>query len=196
MLLKHSNKPFHKHWLLQGLTLGFYVLSHYCHHLEDTFRTATRISSSFISKFLELGVLSCSVPPHLSEKETEGREGPGFEFRSVSLWYLCPLPYITPLSSLLCIYSCFQNCRASQLLCYLILCIIWAPNGSPEPLLPLFIGVVDGEMDPLALAIGVENIFLEKWDLNFCSCTCCKLVFPLVSFIAVWNRSFRKGLWV
>ena len=78
MLLKHSNKPFHKHWLLQGLTLGFYVLSHYCHHLEDTFRTATRISSSFISKFLELGVLSCSVPPHLSEKETEGREDPNW----------------------------------------------------------------------------------------------------------------------
>ena len=61
MLLKNSNKPFHRHWLLQDLTLGLYVLSHYCHHLEDTFRTATRIPSSFISKPLELGVLSCSV---------------------------------------------------------------------------------------------------------------------------------------
>lgn len=42
----------------------------------------------------------------------------------------------------------------------------WQPGASAS--LFFFIGVVEDEMDPLALAIRLENIFLEHWDLSFC----------------------------
>lgn len=104
-VIKNSNKPFHKHWLLQGLTLGFYVLSHYCHHLEGTFRTAIRISAHFISqKSLELGVLSCSVP---FVRKTEEEEDQDLNSELSPTLMPCALYLYAPLSSL-CIYSSYE----------------------------------------------------------------------------------------
>lgn len=52
----------------------------------------------------------------------------------------------------------------------------WQPRAPAS--LFFFIEVVEDEMDPLALAIRMENIFLERWDLNFCLWNGCKWIFP------------------
>lgn len=89
------------------------------------------------------------------------------------------------------LFSGLQNMSASLLpeLVY-YLGSKWQP-GAPASLF-CFIGVVEDEMDPLALAIRAENIVLEHWDLNFCLWNGCKWIFPL-TFITTRDCFFGKG---
>lgn len=123
------------------------------------------------------------MPPHFTEEETEVRGDPGCEVRSITTSCWCPLPYIVLLncSFHLQLILELQNIPASLLLHPVYYFgSKWQPRAPAS--LVFFIGVADDEMDPFTPAIGIENIFLENWDLNFC--TCRKLAFPPLPLIA------------